>query len=83
MATSSADGLKLTAGIWGGFIYVSSDGGETWAEKDPAGGDRQWSNGASSADGTHLIIGAYNDYLYTSTDGGDTWTLRDPAGSPR
>ena len=79
-AASSADGLHLVAGAYGGYIYTSADGGATWTERTAAG-SRGWLVVASSADGLRLVAGAYGGYIYTSADGGATWTERTAAGS--
>ena len=60
---SSADGTKLAAGAWNGFIYTSSDAGTTWTEQTAAG-SRSWSSIAMSSDGTKLAAGAWNGFIY-------------------
>ena len=70
----SSDGLHLVAGVGGGRLYTSTDGGTSWNETQPAGDtDQWWDSVASSSDGSHLV--AANDYfVYTSSDSGDNWT---------
>jgi hypothetical protein len=80
---SSADGLKLVAGIggagveqggagqWAGPIYVSTNSGVTWfPTMSPS---NSWNSIASSADGTILFASTYSGLLYFSTDSGNTW----------
>jgi hypothetical protein len=75
--TSSSDGTKLAAGVWGGYIYTSTDSGTTWTERRPTTGTiRNWYSITSSSDGTKLAAVAYGGYIYTSTDSGVNWTER-------
>jgi len=77
--TSSADGTRLAAVIassyyshpsyTGGYIYTSTDGGATWAERTAAGW-RDWRCITGSADGARLAAAAAIGYIYTSDDGG-------------
>ena len=70
--TSSADGSKLAAGVYGGLIYLSPDCGRTWRPADvPA---LRWAGVASSSDGTHLVAVAAEGVVYLSTDSGSNWT---------
>ena len=69
---SSADGTKLVAVVFGGYIYASTDSGVTWTR--PQGSFSQdWMSVASSADGTRLVavtgggLTTSGDYIYTST----------------
>ncbi len=77
--TGSADGSRLAAVENGGYIYTSSDGGETWIQRTKAG-SRSWKDITSSADGMKLAATAGAGYIYTSSDGGETWTQRTEAG---
>ena len=77
---SSANGTKLIAGVYGGYLYTSTDSGVTWTQQTAAG-SRSWQSLASSADGTKLIAGVYGGYLYTSTDSGVTWTQQMSPGT--
>jgi hypothetical protein len=63
---SSRDGMKLAAGVYGGYIYTSSDSGVTWVEQTNAG-SRYWNGIALSSDGYELVAAAQNDYIYTSS----------------
>jgi hypothetical protein len=71
---SSSDGTKLAAGVRGGGIWISTNGGVTWTQTSAP--DEGWTSIASSWDGTKLA-GAVDDFggIHTSTDGGVTWTL--------
>ncbi len=73
---SSADGMKLVAGAYGGQLYTSTDAGMTWTARESV---RQWYAVASSADGMQLVAGTTEGHLYTSTDAGVTWTARESA----
>lgn len=65
--TSSADGTKLAAGVWGGYIYTSTDSGATWTQQTAAG-SRSWGRIVLSADGTRLAAPAWSgDDIYTAT----------------
>ena len=83
--TTSADGTKLAAGIYGSsnYIYTSTNSGVTWTQQNsPA---KFWTGIASSGSGTILAACAKAgtraaDYIYTSTDSGVTWTQQTAAG---
>ena len=52
--TSSSDGTKLAAVVYGGNIWTSTDSGETWTSR-ASRPDRAWWYGiTSSSDGTKL-----------------------------
>jgi len=81
-AASSADGKKLVAGCYEGFLYTSSDGGLTWASNNVP--QLSWQSIVSSADGTQVAAAAEETYtkvglvdggIYTSTNSGATWQL--------
>ena len=74
---SSADGSKLVAVVNGGYIYTSSDSGETWQERASLEPERDWSSVASSADGSKLVAAENGGRIYTSIDSGAGWTFRD------
>jgi type II secretory pathway pseudopilin PulG len=78
--TSSEDGTKLAATVSGGYIYVSSDSGLTWATSTDAG-SRYWASVTSSADGMKLAAADSDGYIYTSVDSGVTWTAQTGSGS--
>jgi hypothetical protein len=55
----------------GGWIYTSSDSGNTWSQR---GIKKRWTAIASSADGQKLLAAAHLSPLYLSSDSGVTWT---------
>ena len=58
IVASDKDGLNLIAGVRGGRLYTSADGGVNWTERQPAGdADKDWHCEASGADGLNLIVG--------------------------
>jgi len=79
--TSSADGTDLAADAYyygtssPGYIYTSTNGGETWATSTAP--TEHWEGIASSADGTDLAAGKHIVCQFTAninngTGGGDT-----------
>ena len=78
--TSSADGTKLAAvNNAAGYVYTSTDSGNTWTARTGTG-SLSWQSITSSADGTKLAAAVSNGYVYTSTDGGATWATSTNAG---
>jgi hypothetical protein len=71
----SADGTKQTAVDNCGWIYVSTDSGNTWTAKDS---NRRWRCVAMSADGTIQTAVVWGGQIYVSTDSGNTWTAKGP-----
>ena len=80
--TSSADGTKLAATVYGGQIYTSTDSGVTWTAL-PSSPSAVWQSITSSADGTKLAAAVLGGPIYTSIDSGATWTPRDSSRSWR
>ncbi len=78
--TSSADGAKLAAAVYNGYIYTSQDSGATWATSTGSG-IHYWKDVTSDASGTKLAAVETNGYVYTSTNGGITWTQQISSGS--
>lgn len=74
---ASADGTRLLAAAWGGYLSRSVDGGRNWATLTAAGAQK-WSSVASSASGVKLFAAVYGGFIHTSTDGGATWTPPPP-----
>jgi len=70
---SSSDGTKLVAGVWGGWLYNSTDSGENWTAHNSS----NWAAVASSADGTKWVAAASAGWLYTSVNSGSSWTARE------
>lgn len=66
---SSADGGKLAAGVYGGYIYTSSDAGVTWTAQTAAG-SRNWRSIAMSSDGSKLVAGVYSGSIYLAAQEG-------------
>ena len=81
---SSADGTKLVAVGYAGYVSTSKNFGATWMLTIPVGGQEwapggRWGSVASSADGTKLAavargITTGGGYIYMSADSGATWT---------
>ncbi|MDQ5971334.1 MAG: hypothetical protein QG566_280, partial [Patescibacteria group bacterium] len=72
---SSADGSKLAAVVYNGYIYTSVDNGATWSTNSNSSGSHFWNSITSSTDGIKLAAtDGNNGYIYTSSDGGVTWT---------
>jgi hypothetical protein len=82
VAAAYSDGDLATGG--GGFLYTSSDGGESWTKQIQAGRG-QWLSVASSSNGQRLVGTVFKRVadsslrvvLVTSSDGGQTWSERD------
>jgi len=71
----------------GGYLYLSSDFGDTWVRQDGAGsGD--WSGVACSSDGSFIVGVQQGDvitpfpaaYIWISNDGGKSWVQQGGAG---
>ena len=69
----SDDGTRIVAAVYGGYLYVSADSGDTWTE---VASSQNWKCVASSADGMKLVAGVSMGYIYTSVDAGVTWTSK-------
>lgn len=69
---SSDDGTKLAAFPTTGYVFTSSDSGQTWQQQNGSGYLSRASI-SSSADGTRLAA-VTSSYIYISTDSGVTWT---------
>jgi hypothetical protein len=59
-------------------IYVSEDGGVTWATRTPSAGPGigWWHRHAQSANGQRMIAGNNQGILMTTSDAGVSWTFR-------
>ena len=64
----------------GGYIYISTDGGETWTAKNISLGNQNWTSIIQSSDGTKLAACVSGGYIYTSNDGGETWIQSTSSG---
>lgn len=76
---------QLQTDGWGGTqgqLFHSTDGGQNWTERTPAGAGqyRNWHFLAMDSDGSHIIASAYSSRFYVSTDYGVNWTERYPTG---
>ncbi len=69
----SSDGSRLIAAEAGGNLWISIDGGTSWAATSAPSG-LQWLAVASSSDGVHLAATVNGGLIYTSADSGGTWT---------
>ncbi len=78
--TSSSDGTKLAAIVYGGHIWTSTTSGAVWAEHT-ATGAKNWNAIASSADGTKLAAAVWGGNIWTSTDSGANWTEQTNSGA--
>src|SRR5579859_7569408 len=74
---SSADGSKLAAAASYGYLYTSTNFGQTWtAAVTTTNGpepERPWTGVASSADGSKLVAVANFNPIFLSTNFGQTW----------
>jgi Putative Ig domain len=70
---SSADGQRLAAVSYGGFIHISTDSGASWTQR---GSFQNWFAVTSSADGQKLVAAVQDGPIFTSTDGGTIWIQR-------
>jgi len=86
----SSDGSIIIAGragdYPGGRLYISTDGGSSWNETQPAGNtDVAWSTTSMSQDGAKIIAGygnnGYTGKLFISTNRGSSWNEIQPAGN--
>jgi photosystem II stability/assembly factor-like uncharacterized protein len=69
---SCADGKHYVLVDNGGFIWTSSDYGQTWSNDNNAGMN-QWYSVTISDDGSKVAAGASDDDVYMSGDYGQTW----------
>jgi photosystem II stability/assembly factor-like uncharacterized protein len=71
-----------------GVMYISNDGGATWANCTPPAVNTTFRDVAISKDGRHLVVVelpnyAVTGYVWTSNNAGKDWTRQDSAGSAR
>ncbi len=74
--TSSSDGTKLAAVVWGENIWTSVDSGEKWDENKTTGDGKNWYDITSSSDGTKLAAIVNGGKIWTSIDAGASWADR-------
>ena len=72
---SSSDGTKLVAGVYGGLLYTSIDGGATWQSNSADQGD--WVSVALSAEGDLLLADTNPGGLFESNNAGAVWFAED------
>lgn len=77
---SSADGSRLAAVEFKGFIYTSADYGIHWVVQTNTG-PRRWNSIVSSADGSRLAAVESGGFIYMSADYGTNWSVWTNAGS--
>jgi photosystem II stability/assembly factor-like uncharacterized protein len=85
MVIDSADPKTLYAGVWqldrtGGGIYISHDGGLTWASTSDMEGKSVRALSQAASNSKVLVAGAISG-VYRSKDGGEHWTEISPEGS--
>lgn len=71
--TSSRDGTKLVAGLYGGNIWTSTDSGTTWSENTSTGAGKRCYSITSSSDDTKLATVVRYGNIWRSTDSGASW----------
>ena len=71
---TSVDGTKVAGFVSGGYVYTSSDSGQTWSERTGLG-KRSWGAAAMSADGRVIaaVAPTNSNQFFISTDSGATW----------
>jgi photosystem II stability/assembly factor-like uncharacterized protein len=83
---ASYDGTHLVAASQqlgatpSGYIYTSSDSGETWTNRTAGLGSRYWTSTATSADASYVVATTNTGDIYVSPNNGGVWTNRSPAG---
>ncbi len=69
----SGNGMRLAAVFNQGYIYTSSNGGQTWTEHQGPG-RRYWASVVSSENGMRLLAAeSRGQSVFVSSNGGDTW----------
>lgn len=64
----------------GGYVYKSTDSGETWTELTSSG-SRNWQSTSCDSVGTNVVAAVASTGLYKSTDGGSNWSLLSNSGT--
>ena len=68
------DGSTIIAGVDQGNLFITTNGGITWAKIQPAGNvKKQWFTTSITPDGNKIIAGALGGRLYISSDRGVNW----------
>ena len=76
----SSDGQRIAAAVAGGFIYTSSDAGESWQERINSG-SRLWESLAMSDDGKTIVATPGQGNVMLSPNMGADWTALQSSGS--
>ena len=77
----SDSGQKMTAVEFGGNIWLTSNGGLSWAAQTNVSlSAKNWVAVASNSDGTKIAAAEFGGSLWLSSDSGATWTSQ-PAGT--
>jgi hypothetical protein len=71
----SSDGTHRAALVYGGYVYVSNNGGISWSARI-TDTTRNWRKVSISSSGQVMIAVAESQFIYVSTDYGVTWTGR-------
>jgi photosystem II stability/assembly factor-like uncharacterized protein len=71
--SSSSTGQYVSFSVYGGYIYISSDYGNTWTQKENI---RSWISISVSSSGQYQSSVVSNGYIYISSDYGNTWTQK-------
>jgi len=76
----SSSGQYQSAVVYGGYIYISSDYGNTWTATN-TGGTNSYSSICMSASGKYQLACSVADTLFLSSNYGSTWTSSSQTGS--
>ena len=68
---SSSTGINLVGAALNGFLYTSTNAGQSWVQRNSSAA---WIAVASSADGTKLAAAPNGGFIAISLDSGATWT---------
>ena len=63
-----------------GYLYKSTNGGDSWTELTSAGA-RGWNSITCDSTGSNVVASASSTNLYKSTDGGSNWTVLSNSGA--
>lgn len=63
-----------------GYLYKSTNGGDSWVELTSAGA-RGWNSISCDSTGSNVVASATSTNLYKSTDGGSNWTVLSNSGA--